>query len=157
MKEVWKDIKGYEGNYKISNFGRIESVRYGRILKQTVNHKGYKYVSISYNKKVSTYRVHRLVAIAFIDNKENKPQVNHINGIKTDNITDNLEWMTSEENVKHAVRCGLIKSELSSIEVISIRALHKECGYTKQRLSDMFRVSSNTIRSIIDFKTWKYI
>lgn len=115
MVEVWKDIKGYEGLYQISDVGRVKSLdQYikckknnkrlikGKILKTYINENGYEWVRLYNNTKRKIYRVHRLVAEAFIDNPENKPCVNHKDGNKENNKLDNLEWCTHSENMKHA-------------------------------------------------------
>lgn len=116
MKEVWKDIKGYDGQYIVSNLGNVRSLdRYvntyhgprivlGQILKQYQGRDGYIRVAFSKNQKHKLYMVHRLVAQAFIPNQENKPQVNHIDGNKRNNRVDNLEWATASENQLHSVR-----------------------------------------------------
>ena len=101
--EIWKDIEGYNGIYKISSFGRVKNA-YGRILKPETTRNGYKRVMFFDRKK---YHIHRLVAMAFIPNPENKETVNHKNGIKDDNTVDNLEWNTRGENEKHAYLTGL--------------------------------------------------
>lgn len=116
MTEVWKDIKNYEGLYQISNLGRVKSfprkgtqTKEERILKYKYDKKGYCCVSL-HNKKPKPFKVHRLVAMAFIENKEGKVQVNHIDGDKKNNRVDNLEWCTNGENQKHAYKIGLQKS-----------------------------------------------
>lgn len=103
-----RDILGYEGYYKITEDGKVFSVRSNRFLK--LNHKKNGYVVIELNVKGIhlCYRVHRLVAEAYIPNPENKPTVNHINCCKSDNRVCNLEWATISENTKHAFDNGLI-------------------------------------------------
>lgn len=86
MKEIWKDIKGYEGKYKVSNFGRIKSLRKNKVLKQTINKRdGYLYVGICKDGKRKNRKVHRLIAETFMSNPKNKPTVNHIDGNKFNN------------------------------------------------------------------------
>lgn len=108
MKEVWRDAPGYEGLYQVSNLGRIKSLQNGKakILRLLKNSKGYLRVCLS-NENRKYIRVHRLIAFAFIPNPENKPQINHKNGIKTDNRIENLEWITCSDNHKHAFKIGL--------------------------------------------------
>jgi hypothetical protein len=119
MEEIWKDIEGFESLYQVSNMGQVKSydmeVKYptgtvriqkGRILKPGSN-MGYPRVNLCKDKKVSVKLVHRLVAEAFLPNADNKKEVNHIDGVKSNACVDNLEWVTSSENSKHAFRTGL--------------------------------------------------
>ena len=101
--EMWKGVPGYEGLYRVSDQGRVYSVRNEIVLKP-VNSKGYCVVTLSDHGKAKLAKVHRLVAMAFIPNPENKPTVNHRNEIKTDNRACNLEWATNAEQNAHGTR-----------------------------------------------------
>lgn len=108
MKEEWRRVLGYEDFYQVSNKGRVRNQR-GKVLKHIINSRGYCSVSLSGKKPRRGHMVHRLVGYAFISNPENKPFINHKNGIKTDNRLENLEWVTASENVKHAFANNLMK------------------------------------------------
>lgn len=119
MKEIWKPIKGYEGIYEISNFGKVKSIRYfnhvnnkiysrEKILKLSLNEKGYFRVGLYKSGKEIKFKVHRLVAENFIPNPNKYNEVNHIDGNKQNNCVDNLEWCTHSHNIKEAVKLGLI-------------------------------------------------
>lgn len=120
MQEIWKDIEGYEGHYKVSNTGKIKSLERNvnhsysgtirkkeRILKIKINQNGYANVCLCLNGISNYQRIHRLVAYAFLKNKNNKREVNHIDGNKLNNNINNLEWCTRSENLKHAFATGL--------------------------------------------------
>lgn len=122
VEEIWTDIPGYEGLYQASNTGFIKSLdkfrlhskggvlslHKGRILSLCINQGGYYKVQLIKNYKVKHFVTHRLVALTFIPNNENKPHINHIDGIKTNNNINNLEWCTPKENSIHAVENNLI-------------------------------------------------
>lgn len=103
MQEVWKDIKGYEGLYQISNFGKVKSLYSNKILKNGNNGKGYLFVFLCKDKNSKRFYIHRLVAVHFLPLIGNKTQVNHIDGNKNNNKVDNLEWCTNKENLIHSV------------------------------------------------------
>lgn len=125
MKELWKDIKGYEGFYQVSNLGQVRSlcryvncgiknnkkvVRKSKILKGKPNWNNYVQVHLSKYGKSKMLVVHRLVAQAFIPNPLNLPQVNHIDGNKFNNSVENLEWCTAKENINYSWKLGLSKT-----------------------------------------------
>lgn len=103
----WKKINELNDLYEISDTGIIKKVKTGKILTPKPNEKGYLRMIFCIKGKKYRYRVHRLVAMAFIPNPKNKPQINHINGIKTDNRVENLEWVDNQENYIHALKNGL--------------------------------------------------
>ena len=104
-QEIWKDIEDYNGLYQISSFGRVKSLRQNIIMKLSPTEKGYLKINLHKNKKVKTFKVHRLVAKAFIPNTDNKSEINHINHIRNDNRVSNLEWTNHADNMI-GVKCG---------------------------------------------------
>ena len=127
MEEIWKDIKGYEGLYQVSNFGNVKSLSKMRksgsgyyiqkeiILKQQLKSKRYLGVGLTKNKKWKNFLVHRLVAEAFLENPNHYNQINHIDCNKLNNNIENLEWCSQEQNLEHAYKNGLLtKRRLSN-------------------------------------------
>lgn len=107
MKEIWKDIEGYEGLYQVSNLGQVKSLNYKRTGKEKIlslNKKknGYLLASLCINKKQKKFLVHRLVANTFIPNPSDLPQVNHIDQNKLNNKVDNLEWCDNRYNTRYS-------------------------------------------------------
>ena len=108
MKEIRKDLKNYEWKYQISNLGRVKSLNYHNTYKEWIlspkdNTHWYKFVWLSKNNKVKNIKIHRLVAEAFLGNPYKKPQVNHVDGIRSNNVLSNLERATGSENMRHAI------------------------------------------------------
>lgn len=104
--EVWKPVVGYEGLYEVSNIGRVRSINYhksgkAKVMSPSFNTWGYLIVDLRKNNKRHSYTVHRLVALAFIPNPDNLPEINHKNEIKYDNTVENLEWCTRKYNINY--------------------------------------------------------
>lgn len=162
MEEIWKDIEGYESLYQISNKGNIRSFKNKKIktLNPSIMKCGYFRIALSDDRK--KFLVHRLVAIAFIPNLENKPCVNHIDGDKTNNNDWNLEWNTHSENTQHAYDINLMfdkkgsnhpLSKLNEKQVLEIR----NSVLTYYKLGEIYGVSFSTIGNIKNRATWKHI
>lgn len=114
QQELWKDIKGFEGKYQVSNLGNVKSLKRKeiKILLPLISKKGYCCVCLYKKCKFKHAMIHRLVANAFIPNPENKPQINHIDGNKKNNHIKNLEWCTNSENQKHSYQVlGNVRSD----------------------------------------------
>lgn len=176
MNEIWKDIEGYEGLYEISNLGRVKSLskmsgscmRKEKILnsKNRLTKDGYARVNLYKEGKGKDFRVCRLVATHFIDNPDNKPTVNHINGIKTDDCVENLEWATLNENMKHAYDTQLKKgmkgetnsqSKLTTEQVETIRKRYKRYSKTDGTVAIArdYNVTPRAINQIVNNKSYK--
>lgn len=165
MKEIWKDIDGFEGLYKISNLGNVYSYISNRLLNPRIDNFGRRGVHFYQNKKECCFRIHRLVAQHFIPNPNNYPEVNHIDGNKMNDRIDNLEWCTGSQNVKHAFKLGLMtrgkgedcgKSKLTNHQVLKIRELYSK-GWTYVDIAKKFKKSRTCIRLICIRGTWKHI
>ena len=118
MNEEWRDIEGYEGLYQVSNLGRVKSLNYKRtkqeaILKYGYDKDGYKQVFLCKNGKSKVFKVHKLVAMAFILNANNYPQINHKDEDKNNNCVSNLEWCTNEHNINYGTRNNKVAKALS--------------------------------------------
>ena len=111
--EKWKVVEGTNGKIEVSDMGRVKSnLRDGRILKATPDKKGYLRLRVTIDGEKMSFKVHRLVAQAFIPNPKFKPQVNHIDGDKSNNCVSNLEWVSNKENAHHAIRIGLFDNTI---------------------------------------------
>ena len=111
MLELWKDIPSYEGHYQVSNFGRVKSIKNdkARILKERYSN-GYVLVLLYKDGIAKSYKVHRLVAMAFIENSNNLTQVNHKDFNRKNNIVENLEWCSAKENIQHNFKKGNVEN-----------------------------------------------
>lgn len=174
-KEFWKIIEEFP-NCLISNNGNIKTLK---TLEDRTTHinSGYELVVLTKNKRKYSRLIHRLVAQSFIPNPENKPCVNHLNGIKTDNRVANLEWVTYKENIEHAVKTGLIDyskrknphhkiypkdgdhklTKSTKEEVIEMRRMYATGDYVLREISEKFGISTSVVWNIVNKKTWKHI
>ena len=160
MKEVWKSIKGYEGLYEASNFGRVKNLKRNKFIGISRKGKGYLSLDLSGNGKSLRTSVHRLVGEYFVSNPFGKPDINHLNGIRNDNRAVNLEWCTQSENNRHAFRLGLAKprAKLTIKQVKKIRELRAIIPRVKIRiLAERYGVSKRNIVMIQQRETWKNI
>lgn len=169
MIETWKDVLGFEGRYKISNTGKLISIkgknRIHKILAPCIQKStGYFYTTLNNKKLVRHVRIHVLVAEAFL----NKPNimnvcVNHLDGNKLNNNVSNLEWTTLGDNIRHALNMGLsdtrgekhVNSKLKSAEAYAIK--YKMIGFSYKELGAIFGVSHELINKIKSGRRWKHI
>jgi len=146
--ENWKNVVGYEGLYEVSDLGRVKN-SLGKIMKCFYKDKAIdNYLRIGLNKNGASkkYTVHRLVALAFIPNTENKPLINHKNGIKNDNRISNLEWCTSSENRIHSIKMGFENPEITE--------KCREAGLAIKRKPVICVETKGTFKSSYDAAIW---
>lgn len=166
--EIWKPVKNYEGLYEVSNLGRIRSLPRpfrvnGKLLSTNKSRTGYIRIGLVSDLGIRSYiSIHRLVAIAFIPNDNKLPQVNHIDGDKSNNIPENLEWVTAKDNIIHAHKTGLRvspkgthngQSKLTESQVMEIYVANG----TRKEIGDRFGVARDTVRSIKVGETWNHL
>lgn len=167
MKEIWKDVKNYEGLYQVSNFGKIKSLpRRGtqtnteKILKVNYTYNGYERVSLNKNNKNKRYLVHRLVAETFIPNPNNYPQVNHKDKNKINNNVSNLEWCTPSYNINYGKRNNNLNKEVWQYDLQgkfikkwkSTMEIQRTLGFKNQNISFACLGEKHTSHGYI----WKY-
>lgn len=151
--EIYKDITGFEGYYKISNLGNVFSVKRNLVMKNTPHKDGYLQVKLTKESKRKCFLLHRLVAIYFIENPKNKLEVNHIDSNRVNNSINNLEWVSRTENQKHSSLLGLKRKKLSNDEVLFIR----NSDIKQKDLALKYGVSEPTICRIKKMRLHKYI
>lgn len=156
--EEWRDVPGYEGVYQASSLGRIKSLHrlsgHGwlreRIMKPSMDHGGYLHLSLKIKGVRVTPKVHSFVAGAFLGERPGGYEVNHINGVKTDNRPDNLEYVTPQENMRHAVLNGFVRgkqvTQLLSDE--QVRSLHR-VGMTMRYIVKHSGLSYRAVRKLV--------
>lgn len=168
--EKWKSVKGFEGIYEVSSTGRIKTLNYRKSGAERIRkikkpgQNGYFKLILCKNNKRYHFSVHRLVAIAFVDNPSNKPVVNHIDGNKLNNNYKNLEWVTKKENDEHAIKTGLRDnvaekhgmSKLRNIQVLAIRNLIKS-GMRQNKIAKIFNISPGAVNHIKKQRQWRSI
>ena len=174
MIEKWKEIKGYDGRYQVSNKGgvkRAKSIGLDhakiQVLKQSPDKDGYMKLNLSNRLVEKRYLVHRLVLQTFVGSPpKGRYEVNHRNGIKNDNRVENLEWCSNLENAGHAHRTGLFdgaigsnhyKTKLSDKDILDIRKEYMKGDVTLKYLGKKYKVAFSTIGRIISKATWKHI
>jgi len=173
-KEIWMDIKGYEGLYKVSNLGRVLSLARlsarghkvpNRFIGVMPSSHGYCCVNLNKNKIPRHYHISQLVALNFLPNTNNLPEVNHISGVKTDDSLPNLEWSSGLHNKLHAFHMKLTvipkgekshKSKLTDMDVAEIWQMIKS-GISKKIVANKFNISLSNIHHILQGKTWTHI
>jgi hypothetical protein len=175
--KIWKKINEYP-TYEVSSDGELKTFNWKnkgveRIMRPARDGSGYLRTMLKHkNGKFCTIKVHRIVAANFIPNPENKPEVNHKNGIKTDNRVINLEWCTHSENLKHAFDTKLMtkvgeKNPAATVTELQVLEIRKNYVYgtncrrkgsiTKKDLAIKYNTTFNVIKHIIQGKTWKHL
>ncbi len=161
LKEFWRNIDGYKGLYQVSSLGRVRSFKWNeaKILTPGVDRNGYSFVNLCSDGKYKSKSIHRLVISAFIGKSEK--QVNHKNGIKSDNAVDNLEYFTQRENMDHAVKNKLFAigerngaCKLTEEDVLKIRWLYENTKVSSRSLANKYNISKTEITNIIKKKRW---
>lgn len=153
-------------NYSINKLGEVRNNRTETILKHSTNRYGYTTLNLWINGKKKTQSLHRALAIAFIPNPENKRCVNHINGNKSDNRIENLEWATDSENQKHSYNTGLSSKPLgiknpfnkwSEVQILKIKELLKQNKYTHREISEIVKTTKYVVDDISCGKAWTHL
>ena len=160
---TWASIRGFDGIYEVSNCGLVRRIG-KKILKSYTRPKGYSMVSLCKKGVVSVRYVHRLVAIAFVENSENKKCVNHKDGIKHNNNSSNLEWCSHVENMQHAEDIGLMNRAVgercanTKLTTEQARRIKYELGDLQNSvIAKMFGVTKNHVSLIRNGVSWRHV
>lgn len=163
---IWKDIEEFDGLYAVSNTGVIRNNKTSKILKQTIHQNGYYMVSVKpYGRtgKSKTFKVHREVAKAFLNNPDNKPTVNHKDGNKLNNAVDNLEWSTHTEQMIHAYKNKLatplkgMNNHLSRLTDDQVAEILDNPHIRNIEFSRRFNIDRSAISKVRSGKNWKHL
>lgn len=155
MKEIWKEILGYERTYEVSNFGRVRNIRTGKILKPTNDKDGYLQLVLSKNGTRKTVKVHRLVAYAFLPNPQNLPQINHKDEDKTNNKVDNLEWCDSKYNNNYSLAKPILQYDKTGNFIREWPGVRKAEEETAIYNSNISRCCSGKLKTAGGF-VWRF-
>lgn len=148
MSKIWAPIDFGDGKYFISNHGDVRSIATNKMLSTQTQNSGYRLVHLNHNGKRKAFLIHRLVAIAFIHNPDNKPFVNHKDGNKQNNVFSNLEWSTPSENMRHAHQTGLMENK-NACASQRMAIIGKEySGVNKARLLEL---SKRKMKPVLQF------
>lgn len=157
MIERWKDVENFP-NYQISNTGLVKNITTERTLKPSLDSYGYQQVILSNNGVKKAHLVHRLVAKAFVDGRNDSLQINHRDGIKTNNAASNLEWVTPSENLKHAYRNGLAyRSDLAGTRPVKIRVIETgQIFYSETECANALGIKREGINACVNGRLRRY-
>ena len=156
--EIWKP-SAHE-NYLVSNHGRVKRIDSGRILTPKLNPDGYVIADLCAHGEVKRWRVHRLVALAFLENPEGKPHVNHLDSVKTNNHWRNLQWVTAAENNAHMHASGRREKDMPSrrltpLQRKAIKILRLEGTMTHEQIGEVLNLERRTVYEAAHSAWWK--